>query len=84
MRIKEAAIVFEGKIWTGRSHSEIIRIIVLVTNGKMVRGEMQGFVTDDGGFFGRVDAAKIALAAGQVKSLRGPMLYSEDLLECVE
>ncbi len=84
MRIKKAAIVFEGKIWTGRSHSQIIRTIVLMTNGKMVRGEMQGFVTEDGGFFGRVEALKIALAAGQVKNPRGPMLYSEDLLEGTE
>ncbi len=81
MRIKEAAIVFENKIWTGPSHSEIIRIIVLATKGKLVRGEMQGFVADNGGFFDRVDAGKIALAAGQVKKLRGQMLYSEDLLD---
>ena len=81
MRIKEAAIVFDGKIWTGSSHAQIIRTIVLVTNGKKVRGEMQGFVTEDGGFFGRVDAGKIALAAGQVKKLRGQMLFSEDLLD---
>ncbi len=82
MRIKEAAIVFDGKIWTGSSHAQIIRTIVLVTNGKMVRGEMQGFVADNGGFFDRVEAGKIALAAGQVKELRNSqMLFSEDLLD---
>ncbi len=81
MRIKEAAIVFEGKVWTGGSHSDIIKTIVLVTKGTRVRGETQGFVTEDGGFFDRVEAGRIALAAGQVKKLRGSMLYSEDLLE---
>ncbi len=84
MRIKEAAIVFDNKIWTGRSHASIIRIIVLTTNGKLVRGEMQGFVTEDGGFFGRADAGRIALASGQVKKLRGGLLYSEDLIESTE
>ncbi len=84
MRIKEAAIVFENKIWTGRSHADIIRNIVFITKGKQVRGEMQGFVTNDGGFFGRVDAMKIARAAGQVKHSRSAMLFSEDLLKGTE
>ncbi len=84
MRIKKAAIVFKGSIWTGPSHADIIRDIVLATKGELVRGEMQGFVADNGGFFDRVDAGKIALAAGQVKRLRGQMLYSEDLIESTE
>ncbi len=85
MRIKEAAIVFKGSIWTGLSHSDIIRDIVLATKGEFVRGEMQGFVADNGGFYDRVDAGKIALAAGQVKRLRNSkMLFSEDLVECTE
>ncbi len=84
MRIKEAAIVFKGSIWTGPSHHEIIKDIVLDTKGEFVRGEMQGFVADNGGFYDRYDAGKIALAAGQVKKLRGQMLYSEDLIESTE
>lgn len=40
----------------------------------------QGFLTDDGKFVGREEAAKIALASGQCAKLYAPPdLYSEDL-----
>ncbi len=40
----------------------------------------QGFMTDAGRFVGRAEAARIAIAAGQVETLiAGPDLYSEDL-----
>lgn len=40
----------------------------------------QGFIDHEFGFVGRITAAQIALAEGQVKRLRwGPGLFSEDL-----
>lgn len=40
----------------------------------------QGFLTDRGRFVGRVEAAQIALTAGQIERLQWPpQLYSEDL-----
>ncbi len=81
MRIKEAAIQLDGKTWTGLTHAGIISVIALVTDVRPVKGETQGFVTECGKFVDRIEGAKIALAAGQVKNLRGPMLFSEDLLD---
>ena len=40
----------------------------------------QGFVTSDGTFVDRVEGARIAIEAGQIKALKWPpYLYSEDL-----
>jgi len=79
MRIKEAAIMHEGKIWTGRRHHDVIRKIVEECGREAapVRGE-QGFVTECGKFLNRKEAAKVAFEAGQVKELH-PILMSEDL-----
>jgi hypothetical protein len=79
MRIKEAAIMHDGKIWTGRRHSDVIRKIVeeLGRQAAPVRG-IQGFVTECGKFLDRREAAKVAFEAGQVKELF-PILMSEDL-----
>ena len=42
--------------------------------------ETQGFLTDEGYFLDRYDAAQHALKCGQVKKLQvPPRLYSEDL-----
>ena len=39
-----------------------------------------GFMTSEGNFVGREEAAKMALECGQIKTLRHPgILYSEDL-----
>ncbi len=77
-RIKEAAIKTDVKIWKGKSHASIIADIVAATGVKPVTGE-QGFMTEDGNFVSRTEAAEIALASGQVKSLRTTELFSEDL-----
>jgi hypothetical protein len=79
MRIKEAAILREGVIWTGHRHGDVIKKIIaaLGDEAKPVK-EKQGFVTECGKFVDRKEAAKIALAAGQVKELY-PILMSEDL-----
>lgn len=55
-----------------------------VAHGRMKPGpqEMrcQGFVTSTGRFVDRIEAAAIAIAAGQIEALKWPpLLYSEDL-----
>ena len=77
LRIKEAAILLDGKIWTGRRHGEIISKIVEAGGRTPVTAD-QGFVTECGKFVDRKEAAEIAFAAGQTsKNVR--ILMSEDL-----
>lgn len=79
MRIKEAAIIHDGKIWTGKRHHNVIAKIIETCGMKAapVLGE-QGFVTECGKFLGREDAAKVAFEAGQIPALKST-LFSEDL-----
>lgn len=79
MRIKEAAIIHDGVVWTGRRHHNVIKKIVdeCGIQAAPVLGE-QGFVTECGKFLSREDAAKVAFEAGQVLILH-PILMSEDL-----
>jgi hypothetical protein len=79
MRVKEAAIMHDGVIWTGRRHSDVIRKIIdqCGREAAPVRGA-QGFITECGKFLDRKDAAKVAFEAGQVPELH-PILMSEDL-----
>jgi hypothetical protein len=81
MKITAAAILERGRVWTGLRHHEIIRDIVaeLGLEAAPILGE-QGFVTDDGRFVEREEAAKIAFAAGQIP---GPkkVLFSEDIFK---
>jgi hypothetical protein len=48
---------------------------------EQLRGEEQGFVTDEGEFVDRAQAARIALECGQIKALRysPTQLFSEEL-----
>lgn len=87
-KIKEAAISFQGKVYTGHRHHNVIRRIVAETGVKRVGAQWpQGFVTEEGEFVDRHEAARIALAAGQVVTgkakvqhvFNGHTLYSEDL-----
>jgi hypothetical protein len=81
-RIKEAAILHEGKVYTGRRHCNIIHAIVQQTGCKRVPATSpQGFVTEEGRFVDREEGAKIALACGQIKKLKynSRDLFSEDL-----
>lgn len=79
MRIKEAAIVHAGKVWTGRRHHNVIAKIVQECGMQAapVMGE-QGFVTECGVFLGRESAAMIAFEARQIPAPK-KMLFSEDL-----
>ena len=43
-------------------------------------GDETGFITSTGRYVDRIEAGRIAIAAGQTKALaHGPALYSEDL-----
>lgn len=67
-------------IHTGLNHALIIA--AMVRAGYAVKGCPQGFVTSSGRFVDRVEAAKIAIAAGQIKNLKyhKTKLFSEELL----
>lgn len=82
--IKEAAIRFHGKIFTGRRHNDILQANAVCKNGIVISsiaaGE-QGFVTDEGEFLSREQAAEHALKCGQIAELKfnRTLLFSEDL-----
>jgi len=82
--IKEAAIKFHGKVFTGRRHNDILQANAVCKNGIIVSsiaaGE-QGFVTDEGEFLNREEAAEHALTCGQIAELKfsKTLLFSEDL-----
>ena len=83
MKIKCAAIRYKGKIYEGKSHSEIG--IKMVKDGICKRypgGDDQGFVTECGRYVRREPALMIAIKSGQVepgKTIHGKKLFSEDL-----
>lgn len=90
--IKQAAILRDGEIWTlprPARHHNILWAMYDVDNNTNpserptiipARGT-QGFVTEDGTFLGRVQAAQQAKVCGQLKKElhAPPNLYSEDL-----
>ncbi len=81
-KIVASAILFEGKVYTGKRHDNCIRTIINETGVKKVGGQHpQGFVTDTGRFITREEGAKLALASGQIKELKfnTKKLFSEDL-----
>ncbi len=82
MRIKEAAVFYQGKTLSGPRHGELTFQIIGEDGGLVKLAHvMMGFVTECGKFVSRQEATKIAFAAGQIKSdLGGRPLYSEDLL----
>lgn len=76
MKIKSAAIQSKcGKlIFVGRSHAEIFE----AQPKNSLKGGTQGFITDDGNFVNRKEAAKIAYIAKQIPK-PVTVLFSEDL-----
>ncbi len=79
--IKKAAIFKDGKVWTGRRHSDIIHKMIQGGEPTPIKGR-RGFVTNNGHFVDRIEAFEIAIECGQIKE-PGPnrirMLLSEDL-----
>ncbi len=80
MTIIQSAIIHKGKMYVGRRHHEIIHNIFIATGDRPITGE-QGFVTSEGKFVSRVEAAQIALKANQIAELKyhSTELFSEDL-----
>lgn len=77
--IKAAAIMINGKIYTDDRHFRIIPVALKDNpNIGLITQEMQGFVTDDGKFVDREEAAKIAYECGQIKEPKNT-LFSEDI-----
>ena len=74
-RLVNSAILYEGIIYQGKRHHNIINENRNVT----VRYGIQGFITDTGRFVTREEGLDIALLNGQCSELLGSVLTSEDL-----
>ena len=81
MKIKAAAVVHNGEVWTGYRHAKIM-MAIWTKHGMAVQisQEAQGFVTDEDKFVGREEAARIALLAGQIPKAKSE-LFSEDVFK---
>jgi len=81
--IATAGILFQGKVYEGRRHPDIIQNIIKEhPEVKHVDTIDQGFVTADGKFLRRKDALSYALSIGQISEgdlINKGTLTSEDL-----
>ena len=77
-RIVAAAVLQDGRVWTGERHGFIIPIVWTDT-GKRVDQDQQGFWTDDGRFVTRTAARAIACRYGQLRTDFDKVLLSEHL-----
>ena len=80
-KIKCAAIKFEGEIYTGKRHNDVIYYMVTECGLSIpITGE-QGFITEGGKFVGRQEAKIIAREAGQLlpRASDSILLFSEDI-----
>lgn len=76
MKLASGLIVFAPK---PLRHSDIIHALAAAGMNTPIQGQ-QGFLTDEGYFVNRTEAARLALEAGQTKYLRAPPnLFSEDV-----
>lgn len=82
MKIKCAAIrTKSGQIFEGKNHAVCYLALKEAGVSRLdSRNCAQGFVTDDGVFVDRYEAAKIAFKAGQTKK-QEDILFSEDLTD---
>jgi hypothetical protein len=79
LKVEAAAILHEGKTWTGKRHHLILRRIADTTKEWPITSE-QGFVLSDGRFADRAEAARVAYAAGQIAEPKRE-LFSEDVFK---
>ena len=75
--MKEAAILKDGIVYLGKSGKRHNHIIKDYPEIRFFTKE-QGFITNEGKFVDRVEAAKIAFECGQIKKEKR-ILFSEDL-----
>jgi hypothetical protein len=80
-KIVSSAIIHRGVIYAGKRHHHCIAAIKEEIGERTPGSDPRGFLTDTGRFLNRVEAAKLALANGQVDKLHysSTMLFSEDL-----
>ena len=81
LRIVAAAIKHNGKIYTGKRHAEIMRVIWDETPEDpafIPSGENQGFIDNNGTYWNRFQSCAIANRAGQTTKC-GKEITSEDL-----
>lgn len=83
-RIVAAAVAAYGAIWSlprPARHGDILTVIHDAGLSAVVPGpEAQGFLTSEGRFVGRREAASVAVRTGQIEAPQWPPdLYSEDL-----
>jgi hypothetical protein len=89
MRIEQAAILYDGVIYTlprPSRHSDVMAMLGEANGRWVLANGAQGFTTNEGGFVDRIVGAKIAREAGQIIARRdghintdGRDLFSEDL-----
>lgn len=83
MKIKCAAIRYNGQIYEGKNHFQIgSKMVADGLCSKFPGGDDQGFVTECGRYVRREPALIIAIRAGQVekgKTFQQNKLFSEDL-----
>lgn len=80
--ITQAAILYNNKTYTGKSHAEIFKAMKDQGLESPKGEEIQGFVDEDNKFYTRAEAATDVLDSGQIKELKWPpLLYSEDLYD---
>jgi hypothetical protein len=82
VRIKQAAIFYEGTAYLGYRHATIGHNMLWlgVCHRPFPGGPAQGFLTSDGRFVGRKEALEIAIKAKQILPQDGKNeLFSEDL-----
>lgn len=79
-RIAAVAVRYMGNIYKGNFGGRHIHVVTAIAEEyeKWPEGHKEGFLTENGRFVGRAEAAEIAFAAGQTR-IRLPILYSEDV-----
>lgn len=82
-RIIAAAILWDGVMYTGDRHGNILQYLVKIGQLKDIKKdkvtyEMQGFIDQDGNWYTREGARELAIKSKQIKPDHGT-LYSEDL-----
>ena len=87
MKITDVAVIFEGEIYSlpaPNRHHNVLHM--MYGKGIRINGpSVQGFLGEDGVFYNRREAMKLAEESGQLNRregdqfYQGPDLYSEDL-----
>lgn len=79
-KIKESAILYRGKIYTWKRHSDCIRKAVKYSSQTPITC-LQGFIDFKWKFYTREEAGKLVLENWQIKKLKysDTELFSEDL-----